>query len=495
MRYLIALLWFVVFAKKLLFWTYLWQLKEYHIGRFLDHFKTAKGKSLILSPLFAFKIILLWGLYFTATNGLFEVKLGITYLIVLIFFLEGVFFLKNFLQKTFKKPILTRKTAVIISSGLSLSFLIIFFAFLLEFRLTKFTFSLLTFDILAPVILSGFVLAFQPIAVILRNRLIGQARKKREQFKNLKVVGITGSYGKTSTKEFLASILATKYRVLKTKEHQNSEMGIAKCLLQELEPEHEIFVCEMGAYNKGGVKLLCSIAQPQIGVLTGINEQHMATFGSQENIIKTKYELIESLPKDGVAFFNAQNKYCVDLYSKTNIKKFLYGANVSFLGEENIIGAMAVAKELGMSEEEISRATAKIQNRLGGITLKKGANGVNIIDATYSANPDGVIANLEYLKTFPGKKIIVMPCLIELGNASGEVHKRIGQKIGEVCDLAIITTQDKIKELKEGAAGRGNIVFIENSEEIEKKLKSFIKPGDVVLLESRISPRIIQKLI
>lgn len=495
MRYLIALLWFVVFAKKLLFWTYLWQLKEYHIGRFLDHFKTAKGRSLILSPLFAFKIILLVALYFTATNGLPQIKLGITYLISLIFFLEGAFFLKNFLQKTFKKPILTRKTAVIISSGLSLSFLIVFFVFLLEFRLTKFTFSLLTFDILAPVILSGFVLAFQPMAVILRNRLIGQARRKRERFKTLKVVGITGSYGKTSTKEFLSSILATKYRVLKTKEHQNSEMGIAKCILQELEPEHEIFVCEMGAYNKGGIKLLCGIAQPQIGVLTGINEQHMSTFGSQENIIKTKYELIEALPKDGVAFFNSKNKYCVDLYNKTNIKKFLYGSDASFAGEENILGAMAVARELGMSEEEILKAVAKIGNRMGGVVLKKGASGVNVIDATYSANPDGVIANLEYLKTFPGKKIIVMPCLIELGSASSDVHRRIGKKIGEICDLAIISTKDRIEELKEGAAGRGSIVFIENPEEIEKKLKSFIKPGDAVLLESRVSPQIIQKLL
>jgi UDP-N-acetylmuramoyl-tripeptide--D-alanyl-D-alanine ligase len=495
MRYLIALLWFVIFAKKLLFWTYLWQLKEYHIGRFLDHFRTAKGKSLVLSPFLAFKIVLLSGLYLTATKGFSQIKLGITYLIVLVFFLEGVLFIKNFLQKTFKKPVLTRKTAVIISSGLSLGFLIIFFVFLLEFRLTKFTFSLLTFDVLAPLILSGFVLVFQPLAVILRNRLIGQAQRKRAQFKNLKVVGITGSYGKTSTKEFLAEILSAKYRVLKTKEHQNSEMGIAKCILQDLKPEHEIFVCEMGAYNKGGIKLLCNIVRPQVGILTGINEQHMSTFGSQENIIKTKYELIESLPKDGIAFFNVQNKYCADLYNKTIIKKFLYGQEASFSGEENILGAMAAARELGMSREEVLAAAGKIKNRMGGVKLKKGFGGVNVIDATFSANPDGVLANLEYLKTFPGKKAIIMPCLIELGSASREVHLKIGKKIGEVCDLAIITTKDRIAELKQGAAGRGNIIYMENSQEIEKKLKEVIKSGDTILLESRVSPQVIEKLI
>ena len=90
---------------------------------------------------------------------------------------------------------------------------------------------------------------------------------------------------------------------MKTKEHQNSEVGISQCILNDLEPKHQIFICEMGAYNRGGIKLLASIAKPKIGILTGINEQHLATFGSLENIIKTKYEVIESLPSDGLAIF------------------------------------------------------------------------------------------------------------------------------------------------------------------------------------------------
>ena len=110
-----------------------------------------------------------------------------------------------------------------------------------------------------------------------------------------------------------------------------------------------------------------------------------------------------------------------------------------------------MARELGMTEEEISKGVNKIENKFGGIKIKKGINGINIIDATYSANPDGVIAHLEYLKNFSGKKIIVMPCLIELGKASKEVHRRIGKKIAEVCDLAIITTKDRFKEIKEGS--------------------------------------------
>jgi UDP-N-acetylmuramoyl-tripeptide--D-alanyl-D-alanine ligase len=383
----------------------------------------------------------------------------------------------------------------------NLIFTILFVSFLFQKTnfLYWFSFGLLCFDILSPFLVSAVVLLFQPTAVLLRNRIIKKATKKRESFKNLIVIGITGSYGKTSTKEFLSAILSEKFNVLKTKEHQNSEVGVSQCILEELKPEHEVFVCEMAAYNRGGIKLLCGIAKPKIGVLTGINEQHMATFGSQENIIKAKYELIESLPEDGIAFFNAKNKYCREMYERTKIKKFLYGENAAFFGEENILGAMAVARELGMTQEEISRAVGKIENKFSGVQFKKGVNGINIIDATYSANPDGVLVHLEYLKNFPGKKVIVMPCLIELGKASKEVHKRLGKKIAEVCDLAIITTKDRFKEIVEGATnyetGSRNILFLENPKQIFEKIKEFYRENDVVLLESRVPELLIKQLL
>ena len=250
-------------------------------------------------------------------------------------------------------------------------------------------------------------------------------------------------------------------------------MGISFCVLNDLKEEHQIFIVEMGAYNRGGIKLLCDITKPKIGILTGINEQHMATFGSQENIIKTKYELIESLPKDGVAFFNAKNKYCIELYQKTNIKKYLYGGEAKVFGEENILGAKAVARELGMTENEIAFGSRKIGNKLPGIEQKKGIKGLIIFEATYSANPDSVIGHLEYLKNLPGKKIIIMPCLIELGSASRDVHKRMGKKIGEVCDLAIVATKERFKEIKEATANSQvgtEVLFIENPNDIFQKL-------------------------
>jgi UDP-N-acetylmuramoyl-tripeptide--D-alanyl-D-alanine ligase len=281
---------------------------------------------------------------------------------------------------------------------------------------------------------------------------------------------------------------------LKTDAHQNSEMGIASCILNELSPKHQIFLVEMGAYNKGGIKMLCDMAKPKIGILTGINEQHMSTFGSQENIIAAKYELMQALPPDGIAFFNARNKYCVELYEKTQgIKKFLYGQDAKFSGEENILGAIAVAKELGMTDAEIQYAVGKIRNKMPGVQIKEGIGGLKIIDSTYSANPDGVLANLEYLKNnFSGQKIIVMPCLIELGKASGDAHRRIGKKIAQVCDLAIITTQDRFAEIKETAGNKA--LFLANPDEMLDKIKNFAKEGDVVLLESRV-PQSLAKLL
>jgi len=269
-------------------------------------------------------------------------------------------------------------------------------------------------------------------------------------------------------------------------------VGISQCVLNDLKPEHQVFIVEMGAYNKGGIKLLSGIVKPKIGVLTGLNEQHLSTFGSQENIVKAKYELIESLPSDGVAFFNGNNKYCLEMYEKTKIKKVLFGEKAAFPGEENILAAVAIARELGMTEEEISRGKEKIKNKFPGIETKKGVNGLNVIDATYSANPSGVMAHLEYLKGLPGKKVIVMPCLIELGFASKEIHLKIGKKIAEVCDLAIIITGDRFSDIKEGAGEKA--VFIENPKEIFEKIEVFSKEGDTVLLESRVPGKLISLL-
>jgi len=575
---ILSFLWFIRTTKVILFYLYLWQLKEYRISRFLDHFQTEKGKKLLFNKIILLKFLLVFILLSSFISGFFEnvpeLLTKSSFLLLYISIIFGILFLlytgeslkalKDFFGKKLKTPILTKKTLCLIIAGISTEILFLFILFqgmIYIYQMNGiyvypkvitgdsfYPFGLLAFDILTPIIVSVIILFFQPLAVLGKNQIIKKAIRKREQFKNLLVIGITGSYGKTSTKEFLATILSEKFNILKTQEHQNTEIGVSQCILNDLKPEHEIFICEMGAYKRGEIKLLGDITKPKIGILTGINEQHLATFGSQENIIKAKYELIESLPEDGLAIFNGDNSYCLELYQRTMIKKRIYSLQSSSLGKTpdiwahnvktekdfiafeafsnnesadfkvnvlgaqnvlNILGAVAVAKELEMSLEEIARACRKIEPGQSGMQLKKGINGFNIIDATYSANPDGVIAHLEYLKIWPAqrdeplfdlryrsvKKVIIMPCLIELGKASKEVHKRIGQKIGEVCDLAIITTRERFEDIKGGAIKKENILFIENSKEILEKIKIFCKPEDVVLLESRVPPGLLRKLV
>ncbi len=519
-------LWFFSFNRKFLFWIYLWQLKEYHFGRFLDHFETEKGKKIILNKILFLKgIIIFLSLFF----------LKISYLAFPIFFLESFILFQRFYKKTLKTPLFTKKVISIFLSGLIIQTLLILL--LKERFLLSAVFYLLVLDFLVPLFSTLIIFIWHPLSYLWRINLLKKAREKIKKMDNLVVIGITGSYGKTSTKEFLSTILSEKYNVLKTKRNQNSEVGISNCILKELNESHDIFICEMGAYNKGGIKLLCNIINPKIGILTGINQQHMATFGSQENIIKTKFELIKCLPKEGKAILNWDNENIRQEYETSNFnvkKKILYstkeesdfftkniksGGNwISFdvfskKGESakfnlnisgiynisNILASVAVANEMDMSLREIAEASTKIKPEQGGTSLERSKTGLNIINASYSSNPNGIIAHLLYLNKLEGKKIIIMPCIIELGKSSKKIHRNIGKEIGKSCDLAIITTKERFKELKEGIESLSDkrikeIVFLENPVSILKKVKNFCSPEDVLLLEGRVPIEIIRKI-
>lgn len=517
--------------KYVLFWLFLWQLKEYHIGRFADHFRTHKGKKLLFSIEQILKLILL--AFFIFIPGMFNFLFFVLFLVYLAEFLA---FARNIYLKNFKKPVKTFKT--IFLTFVSFSIVILFLAWTFNFRDAEQPVWLLAFDILAPLIISVIVLFFQPFFVAIRKNTMRKAGKKLEKIKlvsGIKIIAITGSYGKTSTKEFLTTILSKKFRVLSTKEHQNSEIGVAKCILDDLKPSHQIFIAEVGAYNKGKVREVCNMLKPKIGIVTGVNQQHLSLFGSMENLLSAEGggELAEAVAKDGILVVNGDNKYCRDLLKKSNNlppsqeKKYSLSNNiidsdiwtedivveknsVSFLAinkskelehfkinvlgkqnVQNLLGAILVARELGMSLEEISTACKNIKQEQAGMVLKQGRHGIDIVDSSYSANPDGVFADLDYFKILSGRKVIVMPCLIELGPESSEIHQKIGRKIGEVCDLAIITSKDKFKELEQGfnkshIRANKKIVFCDKPKEISTMISLFCKSGDAVLLEGRV---------
>lgn len=529
---LFAALWSIRTTKNILLYLYLWQLKEYHIGRFTSHFKTEKGKRLMLNKIVFAKIICLVALAFFIVFG-FEQKaalFSVSAVIATIYALESLSFLVGVWKNSFKRPVFTSKSVLLMAIGLASEVIFFFTTAAVSKSIYVLIFYMLLFDVWLPVIVSIIVLIVQPFAVFLRNRIVAKAKKKRMEFKNLKVIGITGSYGKTSTKEFLAAILSSKFKVLKTKEHQNSEIGIASCILTELKPGHEVFIVEMGAYNKGKIDQVSKMVRPDMGIITGANEQHLDLFFTLDNLISAEggIELANNLPKGAALAVNGDSrlilkikarlpesvrKIFVSLEDKNDIwaeNVFVEPEFVSFKAVQksgqladfrvnvagafnivNILAASAIALEMGMSLDEISQAAKGIKLEQGSIHVFKNSDGVIFLDSSYSANPDGVIADLDYLNVYGSKKAVVMPSLIELGPASEEAHKRIGKRISEVCDLAIITTSDGFKDIKAGAGEFKEIYLIENPELVLKKINETCGKGDAVLFEGRIPAEII----
>ena len=550
---LILIFWSFHILQRMFFSLYFWQLKEYRIDRFLEG--ASRNKEIVFPKVSAFALILFL-IYFISLRFAFLEK----YFIVLFFFfylLFGIRALYLFSRRRWRFPKMTKKMILIIILTLFLFWFLVWFIFSNNFKF------ILIFEIFFSIFIFLCLRLIETPAFFAKKYIIFKAKQKINKFKDLIVIGIVGSYGKTSTKEFLNAFLSKKYNVLKTSGNVNTEIGIAGTILQKLKKEHQIFICEMGAYKKGEIKNACNIVKPKIGIVTGVNEQHLALFGSLDNLLSAEggRELAEILPKDGILVLNGDNKYSLGLYKKwvshseptppsmlnKNINsleggvarfafkiysisknkinsdiwtedimtekdfisfvvisknKEMAGFKVDILGKhnvQNILAAILAAKELGVSFEEISKACKNIKQEQAGMTLKKGWKNLNIIDSSYSANPDGVKADLEYLNVFPRKKVIVMPCLIELGGKSKEIHEKIGRNIAKICDLAIITTKERFKDIKKGAMEYGmkekNIVFCENPNDIYTMITLFCKDGDSILLEGRVPGKLTNLLV
>ncbi|MBU1046085.1 UDP-N-acetylmuramoyl-tripeptide--D-alanyl-D-alanine ligase [Patescibacteria group bacterium] len=517
---IILLLWYFHILRRKAFFLYFWQLKEYRLDRFLEEIRRRRG--LIFSKFFFLAVIALAMWLFLPIQESFK-----EWIILALYFLFALYSLRLLLKQKWALPKFTQKMATLFV------FVLVMEGLLIWRFISDSVLFILVFEALLPLFIFLNLEIIQIPKFFLKKRIIVMAKKKISDNPDRMTIGITGSYGKSSVKEILYSLIAEGRKVLKTSEHINTEMGVARTVLSEINNSHRHFICEMAAYRQGEINAICRITKPRIGIITGINAQHLALFGSQEKIIQAKYELIESLPDDGVAIFNGDNKYCLELYKKTNKPKRIYGLNrdregmvpdvwadeikigneftlfkiifktgetidckTSLLGRHNvlnILGAVCVARELGVGISELSKACAGLFQK-GGMKVQKGINGLNIIDSSYSANPDGVMADLDYLKNWTSQKVIVMPSLIELGAEAKKVHQEIGRRISQICDLAIITTEDNFQDIVEGAGGK-NVLLIKNPREIVQKITEFCQPDDVVLLEGRAPKGTIEGLL
>ncbi len=342
----------------------------------------------------------------------------------------------------------------------------------------------------------------------------------------LTIIAITGSYGKTSTKYILNNILAHHYPTLMTPESYNTPMGICKVIRGELTRGHKYFIVEMGARKRGDISELCRLVHPHIGVITSIGPQHLETFGSQANVVRTKSELIPGLGTKGLAVLNYDDPHCRKLADKIKIPCLLYGMQpddklhllaedirctnqgISFtartkqaeeikfttclLGRHNvynILAAATVALESGLELSQIAEALAEVEPVPHRLQLIKGSGGVTIIDDAYNSNPKGAQEALQVLQDMQGgKKILITPGMVELGAQEYEQNKQFGQAAAKACDIVILVGPKRTKPIADGLKEAGfpdkNLTIVASLNEATIYLHKVVRSGDVVLFEN-----------
>lgn len=325
-----------------------------------------------------------------------------------------------------------------------------------------------------------------PIEKQINEYYFNDAKKIINQSKNLKVIGITGSYGKTSVKHFLYEVLATKYNVLMTPESYNTKLGVTITIRNQLKPFHEIFIAEMGAKQENDINEICELVNQEYGILTAIGEQHLETFKTLDNIKKTKYELIETLPSHGVGVLNRDDENITSYTPKNNNKTLYYGidhddvdvkaSNIQYhsrgttftvgtkdgesetlttplLGKHNvynILAAITMGIELGISLGEMKMAIKTLKPVQHRLELKKTRGNITIIDDAFNSNPVGAKMAIDVLGNMEEYKVLITPGMIELGEKEYELNKEFAEYAAKVCDYIILVGVKQTKPLQDG---------------------------------------------
>lgn len=379
----------------------------------------------------------------------------------------------------------------------------------------------------------------KPMEAHINNSFIQDAKRRLKENPNLIIIGITGSYGKTSVKNILYHLLSQKYNVLMTPESYNTLLGVTRTIRERLLPTHEVFIVEMGAKQTGDIKEICDLVDPHIGIITSIGPQHLDTFKSIENVQATKGELFQGvrpggkiymnlgdplimglpkrrdvdthyfgLEKDIVADFKDADKK--DVFNKAYMasdiyldkkgthftcrvaEKDTYDMTTKLLGAHNIgnmIGSIAIAGDLGVSLKRLNTLLYDIEPVEHRLSYRSTGLNYTIIDDAFNSNPIGSKNALEVLGQMAGnKKIVITPGMIELGDKQYELNKAFGVKIAEVCDHTILVGPKQTKPIQDGLKEAGypqeKLTVSPNLKVAFATLNQLVEEGDVVLLEN-----------
>ncbi len=344
----------------------------------------------------------------------------------------------------------------------------------------------------------------RPVACIVAEdslRALQRLARYWRQRHPVEVVGVTGSVGKTSTKEAIAGVLARRFRVLKNEQNYNNEIGLPLTLLA-LDGSQEKAVLEMGMYVLGEIRDLCAIAEPRIGVVTNVGPVHLERLGTIERIARAKAELVEALPADGLAVLNGDDPRVRAMAERTRARVVYYGlaggcdvaasdvasrglAGVRFVlqaqgraepvalrlpGKHNVYNALAAAAvglAVGLSWREVVAGLRDLATGLRLVAVP-GRNGSVVIDDTYNASPASVLAALDVLAELPGRRTAVLGDMLELGSYEEEGHREVGRRAAEVLDK-LIAVGERARWLADEAAARGlrDISYARTSGEVE----------------------------
>lgn len=358
-----------------------------------------------------------------------------------------------------------------------------------------------------------------PLDNYLKNHIIERAKLKIREFKNLKVIAITGSYGKTTTKEILKTILSEKYNVLATEGTKNTPLGISRLILSELTIQHHIFIVEMGAYEKGNIKELCELVRPTISLLTGITLQHLERFKTLDNIIDAKFEILEFLSENDFAVIDIStqavqkwlNKKTLKVKNIETIQKWLpysYKQNLSGIVfhidwqkyETKLLAnyilqtleiCYKVSNHLWVSVQQFAQGVSKVdfvEHRMQ--LLYNPQSNVYVIDDSFNGNLEGIEAILDLMKYAPfyGRKILIAGWVVELGEKTEEIHLKLGRQMSTVADIILLVewpVGNALKKWLQQANYKAQSIRIYKTPlELHEDLKNIIKNGDMVVFQN-----------
>jgi UDP-N-acetylmuramoyl-tripeptide--D-alanyl-D-alanine ligase len=474
----------------------------YRMDRLKDLLFYQKQLGQILKPLQFF-------MYSAMILSIFRFPQHTTNIFLLVFAVDLIYFFRH----KYKKPKLNLKSVTLLL--LSLVFVSTFYIYGQTIG-----FAVAAYTLLFPAQIALYSILLAPIFWIAKEIMYRFARIKVLLHPNLKVIAITGSYGKSSTKEFIYELLKDEFKVLKTPKNVNTELGITNLIIKKLKKNHDILLLEMGALKKGEIKKMCKIASPDIAILTAVDPQHLVTFGSFKKLTQAKSEILLHMKSNAKAFVNLDSKGVTKalkyVYSispldmriqtygtkaksnhkiegptlknnklsfrldKKTFKSNIYGIQFA----NNLSAAILCAKELGLSDAKIKEKIATLNNNIITTQLIKSDRGYFVLDDSYNSNPVGfeiAIENALQTKDVK-KKYLLTSGMYELGSKSAFYHRRVFKKAANEFDVIVLVKPELQKYLPRTCK---NYKIAETPQEIIRYLNLNLKSNDILLLEGR----------